>query len=151
MFKRILLLSVLLLTATLIGCADKDEQDDLVGTYSSVSSQGESKLASDAPGVFSIKFDQDSQGAPEIRPSAGCNSIWGGYSIDSGKLVVENLASTKMACNFKKPGEEYSSLEREKALIDFLEGSPKIKTDGDKITLEDSEGNSIKFEQEKSS
>ena len=51
--------------------------------------------------------DTDAQRAPHLRfdaasgrvsGSGGCNRIFGSYSIGAGKLLISQLAATKMAC-----------------------------------------------------
>jgi heat shock protein HslJ len=66
----------------------------------------------------------------QLSANAGCNSMSGGYTITDGKLVVEALASTMMAC-------EQPLMDQETAVSTFLSSSPAITADGDALTLTD--------------
>jgi heat shock protein HslJ len=66
----------------------------------------------------------------QLAANAGCNSMSGGYTITDGKLVVEALASTMMAC-------EQPLMDQETAVSTFLSSSPAITADGDTLTLTD--------------
>ncbi|MEY4230152.1 MAG: hypothetical protein RLZZ362_1001 [Actinomycetota bacterium] len=72
-----------------------------------------------------LTFDDGQLGA-----NAGCNSMSGAYTITDGKLVVEALASTMMAC-------DQPLMDQETAVSTFLSSSPAITADGDNLTLTD--------------
>jgi heat shock protein HslJ len=66
--------------------------------------------------------------ATEIQVSAGCNSMFGGYSLDGNLLVVNQLASTEMAC-------DQALMDQDQRLADLLASRPKIEVVGDSMNL----------------
>lgn len=62
-----------------------------------------------------------------LSASAGCNSIGGPYRIDGDRLVVDQLATTEMAC-------DPALMEQDRWVADLLDGAT-IALDGDTLTL----------------
>jgi heat shock protein HslJ len=73
---------------------------------------------------ITLTFDESNVGA-----NAGCNTMTGGYKVDGGKLVVTQLAQTRIAC---EPQFEAQDL----WVGQLLSGSPKIALDEANMTLE---------------
>jgi heat shock protein HslJ len=73
---------------------------------------------------ITLTFDDSTVGA-----NAGCNTMTGGYKVDGGKLVVGQLAQTRMAC---EPALEA----QDQWVAELLSGSPTIALDGANLTLE---------------
>lgn len=63
-----------------------------------------------------------------VSAQAGCNTMAGDYRTDDGRLVVEQLSSTLMACS-----EEL--MRQDTWLSDLLEGGPSFTLDGDQLVL----------------
>lgn len=67
----------------------------------------------------------------QVSAKAGCNTMNGAATWDTGKLVVTApMASTMMAC-----GEELA--QQDQWLSSFLTSSPALKLEGDTLTLGD--------------
>ncbi|GAA2159810.1 heat shock protein HslJ [Humibacillus xanthopallidus] len=67
-----------------------------------------------------------------ISANAGCNTMNGAATWDTGKLVVPGpLASTMMACSDEL-------MKQDQWVSSFLTSSPALKLDGDTLTLGDS-------------
>lgn len=58
----------------------------------------------------------------------GCNTQTGGYSVDGGRLVVEALAQTLMAC-------EEGLTAQDAWLAQLVQSEPTISRDGDALTV----------------
>ena len=70
--------------------------------------------------------------AGRVSANAGCNTMNGAATWDTGKLVVTGpLASTMMACSD-------ALTKQDQWLSSFLTSSPALKLDGDTLTLGDS-------------
>ncbi|WP_457808797.1 META domain-containing protein [Kushneria sp. EE4] len=79
---------------------------------------------SDALDQATLSFD-----GHRISGSGGCNRVFGPARVEQGRLIVGNLASTRMACPDNETGDQ--------ALIDFLESRPRlIQGDNDEWRLE---------------
>lgn len=78
--------------------------------------------------TISLSFDDGS-----LSVNAGCNTIFGGYSIDEGILVVDALAQTEMGC-------EPALMDQDQWLADLLSAGPAITVDGDTLTLTADDG-----------
>lgn len=63
-----------------------------------------------------------------VNADAGCNYMRGTGRIDSGRLVVDNLAMTEMGC----PGDR---MDQDAWVADFLTSRPTLSLDGDELTL----------------
>jgi len=73
---------------------------------------------------ISIRFE-----AGRVSANAGCNHLGGPYSINSGKLVVNDLAMTDMAC---MPA---ARMDQDTWLAAMLTGRPTIDLAGDSLVL----------------
>lgn len=73
-----------------------------------------------------IRFSPD---RPALLASAGCNTLNAGFSIDSSRLVLDpGIGTTEVAC--------YGPIaEQDSWLSEFLQSSPTIALDGDRLTL----------------
>lgn len=63
----------------------------------------------------------------QVSASAGCNSMSGPYRIDGDRLVVDELATTEMAC-------EPPLMDQDRWVADLLDGAT-VALDGDTLTL----------------
>lgn len=102
------------------------------GSGSSTAVEGRTYVSQSATGLtlvdgsdVRLTFDNGQLGA-----NAGCNNMAGAYTITDGKLVVEAMASTMMAC-------DQPLMDQEAAVSTFLSSSPAITADGDTLTLTD--------------
>lgn len=66
--------------------------------------------------------------ATRLTASAGCNSMSGGWSIEGTTLVVDDLATTQMAC-------EASLMDQDARFAELLTGRPIVVLDGASLTL----------------
>jgi heat shock protein HslJ len=121
------------LALSLAACGD-DTTDSGSGSGGDVSTaiDGRTYVSQSATGFtlvdgsdVRLTFDNGQLGA-----NAGCNGMSGGYTITDGKLVVEALTSTMMAC-------EQPLMDQENAVSTFLTSSPAITAAGDALTLTD--------------
>ena len=67
--------------------------------------------------------------ASDFSAHAGCNSMGGGYRVDGGRLVVDNLFTTEMGCD--RPLHE-----QDEWLATFLGSQPQVRLVGNDLTLE---------------
>ena len=58
----------------------------------------------------------------------GCNSGSGAYRIEDGVLVLEELSTTRMACDGELG-------DQDTFMNELLMGSPAVELDGDQLTL----------------
>lgn len=70
-----------------------------------------------------LTFDNGHVGA-----NAGCNQLSGAYSLDGATLVVDNLASTQMACDTARQAQD-------EWLAGLLTARPTVALAGDDLTL----------------
>jgi heat shock protein HslJ len=95
--------------------------DDLVGrTFTSTDVTGYDVVPDS---VITLEFIDG-----RVSANAGCNTQNGDASVEDGALVVEQLASTMMAC-------EDPLMAQEQWLAGFLEGDPEVALDGARLTL----------------
>ncbi|REC94746.1 META domain-containing protein [Kushneria indalinina] len=101
-----------LLAATLAGCAGNAAQERTPVQHDGALDQA------------SLSFD-----GHRVSGTGGCNRVFGPARVEQGRLIVGNLASTRMACPDNETGDQ--------ALIDFLESRPRlIQGDNDEWRLE---------------
>lgn len=74
-----------------------------------------------------------------LSANAGCNTIFGSFDIDDGRLVAEDLASTAMAC-----ADEL--MVQDRWLTDILAIGSTITTDGDSVVLDAPGGATVAFD-----
>lgn len=70
-----------------------------------------------------IVFDDDT-----VSVHAGCNRLFGAFSIDDGTLSTPQLAATLMAC-------DEPLMEQDQWMTGFLESGPRIRTGEDLLVL----------------
>jgi heat shock protein HslJ len=68
-----------------------------------------------------------------VSANAGCNTIFGGYSIVDGELRTETLGQTEMAC-------EPALMDQDQWIVGLLSGRPAVALDGDTLTLTGADG-----------
>jgi len=78
--------------------------------------------------TVALSFDDGS-----LSATAGCNTLFGGYSIDDDVLVVDALAQTEMGC-------EPALMDQDQWLAGLLSTGPTITVDGDTLTLTADDG-----------
>ena len=59
---------------------------------------------------------------------AGCNTNSGDYAVRDGVLIFENISSTQIGCD---PARH----EQDEQLVKFLTSKPRLKLDGEQLTL----------------
>lgn len=64
-----------------------------------------------------------------IVVNGGCNTMFGAVSLEDDAVAVEQLASTKMAC-------DSGLMDQDNWINDFLCTEPKWKLEGDVLTLD---------------
>jgi heat shock protein HslJ len=104
--------------------------DDLVGrtfVSTSVSVDG-----TDAPLVDGTQLEITFE-AGDISVNAGCNTMFGGASLDDGTLTVDSLGQTEMGC-------EQPLMAQDTMVADFLSSSPTWTLDGDTLVLTGADG-----------
>lgn len=72
---------------------------------------------------ISLSFEEG-----QLRATAGCNSMFGAYSLDGETLTAEQLAMTQMSCS-------EALMEQDTWLSDILTSGPALALDGDELTL----------------
>jgi heat shock protein HslJ len=65
--------------------------------------------------------------------NAGCNTIFGGYSIDGSTLRVDMLGTTEMAC-------EPELMAQDRWITDIVQLEPQLALDGDTLTISGAAG-----------
>lgn len=63
-----------------------------------------------------------------VSVHAGCNRMFGSFSIDDGALETPQLAATLMAC-------DQELMDQDQWMAGFLEASPQIRTGADTLVL----------------
>jgi heat shock protein HslJ len=130
------------LSLSLVACGDSSSTDDVVTfddvvaltfTSTSVQEDGAQKpLASEAP--ITLSFTEDG-----ISLNAGCNTLFGEATIESGRLtLVSALASSLMMC-------DDTLMRQDEWLTAFISASPQITKADDTITLT-SDDSTIQFQ-----
>ncbi|MGE3588776.1 MAG: META domain-containing protein [Ilumatobacteraceae bacterium] len=73
--------------------------------------------------VIRLGFDDGN-----VSASAGCNQMGGAYTITDGRLHVESVSMTEMAC-------EQPLMDQDSRLIEMLTSDPALTLGGDELTL----------------
>jgi heat shock protein HslJ len=114
---------------TLSACGDDD--DDAADAPTADQLDGRVFGATDIDGhdivegsEITITFTGD-----QLSVTTGCNGLTGGFTIDGGRLVTGDLASTMMAC-------EEPLMAQEQWITAFLGSSPTIELDGSELDLD---------------
>jgi heat shock protein HslJ len=69
-----------------------------------------------------------------VSGSSGCNSYGAAYTTKDGKLTLDSVAVTEMAC------EDVEAMRAEQDFLQFLGQVRKFKLDGDRLDLMDDGG-----------
>lgn len=83
--------------------------------------------------VIRLTFDDGS-----LSANAGCNTIFGGYTVNGDRLSVSTIGTTEMAC-------EQDLMVQDRWLTDILALEPILELDGDTLTLRGAGGAVIEF------
>ena len=105
--------SLLITSALLAACASTTPQPD--GRWKSHGQDGKPPLE--------LEFK-----AGSLSVSGGCNRLFGTARVENGVLIVDQLASTMMAC-------DPVSMERDRELAQLLGSRPPVQRDGDRLLL----------------
>lgn len=107
----------------LAGCST-DESMDLEGrTFTATEVRGHDLVEGS---TVTLTFEDG-----QVSANAGCNTLFGAASWDSGTLdVTEELASTLMAC-------DDALMDQDEWLGELLTSSPALSADGTTLTLGD--------------
>jgi heat shock protein HslJ len=79
--------------------------------------------------AITVEFGEDGT----LAGSSGCNQYGGGFTVDGDALTIEQLRSTKMAC-------EEPIMAQEFAFTRALEGATSFSIDGDTLEIVSAEG-----------
>lgn len=106
--------------------APGDSDGDLTGrTFVAVAARHDgSPKPLVAPSKVRLAFETGGR----LAASGGCNSMGGRYRVESGQLVVDELAQTEMAC-------DGPLMDQEVWLGELLQARPEITVDGDRLVL----------------
>ena len=133
---KYLALSVMLLALMggAVACGDDDDDDGGGSEVTQEDLEGRTFTATEAEGLELVEGTELQLTFEDglVVAIAGCNSGRSTYTIEDGKLIVEGLASTLMACE-----EELAT--QDQKLGEFLTSSPDISLDGDELTLSNDE------------
>ena len=95
---------------------------DLRGTY--VADRVDSTTYTMVPGsTITLTFEDGN-----VTVRAGCNTMFGGASVEDGRLVVSTMGGTEMAC-------EQPLMDQDTWMSEFLTSSPAVAVEGDTLTL----------------
>ena len=96
--KTLLLLTVVLLGSTMIGCStllkkNKTQSKPLIGTYWSLVSVNQNKI----PNIGSSPYILFSESG-NYNGVAGCNKYFGTFILNKKTIAIENTGATKKMC-----------------------------------------------------
>jgi heat shock protein HslJ len=83
--------------------------------------------------VIRLSFDDGG-----LSANAGCNTLFGGYTVTEGALQAPMLGTTEMAC-------ENDLMAQDRWLTDILALEPRVELDGDTLTLRGAGGATLVF------
>lgn len=121
--------SLLVLTILLSACSGSGSATmaSLAGTHWVLEQiNGESVIENALP-TLSFRGDQ------EVGGNSSCNTFNGAFTAKDGKLTIDELASTMMACP-----EPEGLMDQETEYLKALESSASYRIDGDKLLITDS-------------
>lgn len=121
--------SLLVLTILLSACSGSGSATmaSLAGTHWVLEQiNGESVIENALP-TLSFRGDQ------EVGGNSSCNTFYGAFTAKDGKLTIDELASTMMACP-----EPEGLMDQETEYLKALESSASYRIDGDKLLITDS-------------
>jgi len=127
--NKILIVLSLALTLTLAACGIFERDPELKGTaWSLVEINGQPILDGTAP---TLVFDADGVGG-----NGSCNTFGGDYTLDNGKLTIEQIFSTLMYCDGVMEQESaYFTALQEAAGYQIKEGNLQILNADGQVTL----------------
>jgi heat shock protein HslJ len=76
----------------------------------------------------------------QVRGSSGCNTYFGSYQVSGSSVAVEQLASTKMAC--QEPG----VMQQEAAFLASLSEAETYRLEEDRLEFVRTDGQTVVFE-----
>jgi heat shock protein HslJ len=107
---------------------------ELVGTRWLLSEiAGAPPVASDSPAE--LEFDPAES---RVAGSTGCNRFFGGYTLSEDTISFEQLGSTMMACSDEL-------MQQETSFFQLMEAVTSYSLDGDTLTLNTADGQSLVF------
>jgi heat shock protein HslJ len=114
---------------TLSACGDDD--DDAADAPTAEQLDGRVFRATDTDGHDIVEGSEVTMTftGDQLSVSTGCNNLVGGFTIEGGKLVTADMASTMMAC-------EEPLAAQEEWVTAFLGSSPTIELDGSELDLD---------------
>lgn len=125
--QSIVFLALMALAGTAMACGSDSSSgmptttEDLVGkTFVSTGVDGESFVAESE---LRITFEEGNMSA-----IAGCNTLFGGFTLENGNLSAPVLASTQMAC-----ADEL--MRQDEWITELLSGSPSVTLSDGELTI----------------
>jgi heat shock protein HslJ len=94
------------------------------------------RVVDNPAGPAAVNLQLDAQN-PRVTGFAGCNRMFGGYSLNGDELKFDDLGATKMACA------EGSRMKLEQDYFDMLANVASWKISGSSLQLLDSGGASL--------
>lgn len=109
---------------------DDDDADASAAPIDAATLEGRTFVSTEVEGEalvdgteITLTFERE-----QLSARAGCNTLFGGFEIDAGTLIADQLAQTQMACD--------DALQAQDAwLSELLQGRPTIALAGDVLTL----------------
>ena len=117
----------------LLACQRTAQSDPLAGTlWVATSCLGEKPILGT---TLTLSF-KDGQ----VRGSSGCNTYFGSYRVSGSAITVEQLASTKMAC--QEPG----VMQQETVFLASLSEAETYRLEKSRLELVRKDGQTVVFE-----
>jgi heat shock protein HslJ len=104
----------------------------LVDTRWQLTQLGE-QVITGAPGANAVSLQLQAQNL-RLTGFAGCNRMFGGYSLNGDQLKFDQIGATKMACV------DEARMRLEQDYFEMLTRVARWKISGNQLALEDSEG-----------
>ncbi len=109
---------------------DDDDADASAAPVDAATLEGRTFVSSEVEGEalvdgteITLMFEPE-----RLSAQAGCNTLFGGFEINAGTLIVDQLAQTQMGCD--------DALQAQDAwLSELLQGRPTIALAGDNLSL----------------
>ena len=114
----------------LAGCGGDDESDPEPDPPASESLEGREFIGTEVSGHELVAGSEvwlnfaDGQ----LSANAGCNTMFGGYSLDGSTIVVDQMGGTEMGC-------EPALMDQDAWLAEFLESSPSFTLEGETLIV----------------
>lgn len=123
--KKMLIVLTLALTLTLAACSIFEGDIELKGTsWSLVEIHGQPILDGTTP---TLVFDEE-----ELGGNGSCNTFGGNFTLDNGKLTIDQLFSTMMYCE--------DAMDQESAYINALQEAVGFQIKNGNLQLQDADG-----------